>query len=74
MQVSFILDSNELDYSFIDKLKVMFRNKRIELSVFETDDTEYLCTSKTNKELLLTSISNIENGQNLVTADAKLFQ
>ena len=74
MQASFILDSNELDYSFIDKLKVMFQNKRIELSVSETDDTEYLWTSKTNKELLLTSITNIENGQNLVTADAKLFQ
>lgn len=74
MQVSFILDSNELDYSFIDKLKIMFQNKRIELSVSETDDTEYLRTSTTNKELLLTSIANIENGQNLVTADAKLFQ
>ncbi len=74
MQASFILDSNELDYSFIDKLKIMFQNKRIELSVSETDDTEYLCTSKTNKELLLTSITNIENGQNRVTADAKLFQ
>ncbi|MBV5279576.1 MAG: hypothetical protein J0647_11275 [Campylobacteraceae bacterium] len=74
MQASFILDSNELDYSFIDKLKVMFQNKRIELSVFETDDTEYLCTSKTNKELLLTSIANIDNGDNLVIADAKLFK
>jgi len=74
MQASFILDSNELDYSFIDKLKVMFQNKRIELSVSETDDTEYLRTSTTNKTLVLTSIANIENGQNLVTADAKLFQ
>jgi len=74
MQASFILDSNELDYSFIDKLKVMFQNKRIELSVSETDDTEYLRTSATNKALVLTSIANIENGQNLVTVDAKLFQ
>jgi len=74
MQASFILDSNELDYSFIDKLKVMFQNKRIELFVSETDDTEYLRTSATNKALVLTSIANIENGQNLVTADAKLFQ
>jgi len=74
MQASFILDSNELDYSFIDKLKVMFQNKRIELFVSETDDTEYLRTSATNKALVLTSIANIENGQNLVTVDAKLFQ
>lgn len=74
MHASFILDSNELDYSFIDKLKVMFKNKRIELSVSETDDTEYLCASKTNKEALVSSIANIENNQNLVIADSKLFQ
>jgi len=74
MHASFILDSNELDYSFIDKLKVMFQNKRIELLVSETDDTEYLFASKANKEALLESISNIENNQNLVIADAKLFQ
>jgi hypothetical protein len=74
MHASFILDSNELDYSFIDKLKVMFQNKRIELLVSETDDTEYLFASKANKEALLESITNIENNQNLVIADTKLFQ
>jgi len=74
MQVSFVLDSNELDNSFINKLKEMFKNKRIELSITESDDTEYLCASKTNKEILNTSIANIENGTNLVIADAKLFQ
>jgi len=74
MHASFILDSNELDYSFIDKLKVMFQNKRIELLVSETDDTEYLFASKANKETLLESITNIENNQNLVIVDTKLFQ
>ena len=74
MHASFILDSNELDYSFIDKLKVMFQNKRIELLVSETDDTEYLCASKTNQEALISAITNIEANQNLVIADSKLFQ
>ena len=74
MHASFILDSHELDYSFIDKLKVMFQNKRIELLVSETDDTEYLFASKANKEALLESIANIENNQNLIIADTKLFQ
>jgi len=73
MQASFILDSNELDNSFIDKLREMFKNKRIELSITESDDTEYLCASKTNKEVLDASIANIENGTNLVIADTKLF-
>lgn len=52
----------------------MFKNKRIELSITESNDTEYLRASKTNKEVLDTSIANIENGTNLVIADTKLFQ
>jgi antitoxin YefM len=74
MQANFVLDSNELDYSFIDKLKIMFQNKRIELVISELDDTEYLCASKANKDILLASISNIESGENLIVADPKLFQ
>jgi hypothetical protein len=74
MQANFILDSNELDNSFLDKLREMFKNKRIELSVTESDDTVYLGASKANKELLSASIANIENGEDLIIADKKLFK
>jgi len=74
MQASFILDSDELDNSFVNKLKEMFKNKRIELSVTESDDTKYLRASQINKEILSASIANIENGANLVIADTKLFK
>ncbi len=74
MQASFVLDSNELDYSFVDKLKAMFQNKRIELYISDTDDTEYLCASEANKDTLLSSIANIERGENLIVADPRLFQ
>ncbi|MDD2697446.1 MAG: hypothetical protein PHF17_01455 [Arcobacteraceae bacterium] len=73
MQVSFVFESNELDYSFIDKLKVLFGNKKIELLVSDTDDTQYLSTSKSNQEQLLSSIKNIENNTNLVVANPKIF-
>jgi hypothetical protein len=66
MQTHFILDSNELDYSLIDKLKILFQNKRIELIASESDDTEYLSSSQKNKEILLNSIKNIENNEKLV--------
>ena len=55
MQASFVLDSDELDYNFIDKLKVLFQNKRIELTISESDDTEYLLGSNTNKDIFLIS-------------------
>ena len=74
MKANFVLDSNELNYAFIDKLREMFQNKRVELSITETDETAYLSASKANKERLLNSISNIENNENLHTADPKLFQ
>ncbi|MFZ2967745.1 MAG: hypothetical protein WA080_01675 [Sulfuricurvum sp.] len=73
MNASFVLDSSELNYAFIDKLREMFQNKRIELFITEMDDTEYLSRSTVNKKLLLESIANIHNNQNLVTVDAKLF-
>ena len=74
MQTHFILDSSELDYSLIDKLKVLFQNKRIELIISESDDTSYLLSSPKNKEILLNSIKNIENSEKLIFADNKLFK
>ena len=74
MQANFVLDSNELDYSFIDKLKVLFQNKRVELLISESDDTKHLTKSDANKEALLASIANIENNENLVMADMSLFK
>jgi hypothetical protein len=74
MQASFTLDSNELDHSFVDKLREMFKNKRIELFITETDDTKHLSASAVNKEIIATAIANIESDQNLTVADPKLFQ
>lgn len=74
MQASFILDSNELDYRLVDKIKEIFQNKRIELIVTDSDDTEYLLASDTNKKTLLNSISNIERGENLAMADPNIFK
>ncbi len=74
MQASFVLDSNELDYRLIDKIKEIFRNKRIELIISDSDDTEYLFTSDINKETLLNSIANIERNENLVIANPKIFE
>ena len=74
MQASFVLDSNELDSRFIDKIKEIFQNKRIELTISDSDDTEYLFASDVNKEILLNSIANIEKNENLVAVDPKIFE
>ncbi len=74
MQATFILEPNEINASLIEKLKVMFGDKKIELSVQEVDDTAYLEKSEVNKTRLISAIENIRDGKNLVEADAKLFQ
>ncbi len=74
MQATFILEPNEINASLIEKLKVMFGDKKIELSVQEVDDTAYLEKSEVNKTKLTSAIENIRDGKNLVEADAKLFQ
>jgi antitoxin YefM len=74
MQATFILEPNEINASFIEKLKVMFGDKKIELNVQEADDTAYLSASTANKERLDAAIASIQSGKNLVEADAKLFQ
>lgn len=74
MQASFVLDSNELDYKLIDKIKELFHNKRIELTISDSDDTEYLFTSDANKKILLNSIANIEKNENLVVVNPKIFE
>jgi len=74
MQATFILEPNEVNASLIEKLKVMFGDKKIELSVQEADDSVYLSSSTANKERLEQAIANIQNGKNLVEADTKLFQ
>ncbi len=74
MQATFILEPNEINASLIEKLRVMFGDKKIELSVQEADDSVYLSSSAANKERLEQAITNIQNGKNLVEADAKLFK
>jgi cell division protein FtsB len=74
MQATFILEPNEINASLIEKLKVMFGDKKIELNVQEADDTAHLSASTANKERLDAAIANIQSGKNLVEADAKLFQ
>lgn len=74
MQATFILEPGEINASFINKLKVMFGDKKIELNVQEADDTKYLTKSIANETRLLNAISNIQLGKNIIEADAKLFQ
>jgi antitoxin YefM len=68
------VNADELDERFLESLKAMFKNKEIEIVVYERDETAYLLRSPANRERLLNAISDVEQGQNLVTPAQEQFQ
>ncbi|MFH1067881.1 MAG: hypothetical protein V1746_08275 [bacterium] len=66
--------AGELDENFLKSLKETFKDRPIEIAVYESDETEYLLRSPLNREKLLRAIKNVENNCNLVTPDQSQFQ
>lgn len=74
METTYRLNADELDNRFIESLKSVFKNKEIEITVTEVDDTEYLFRSKGNKEHLLSAVDDVENNRNIIIPDQKQFE
>lgn len=66
MQISYRLNANELDSSFLESLKAAFQNKEIEIVVYESDETTFLLQNPASRKRLLTAVENIQNRSNLV--------
>lgn len=79
MYTIYRLNANELDSRFIRALKVMFKNKEVEIAVcdvseIEEDETTYLLKSPANREHLLKAIENVAHHRNLVTLNLDELQ
>lgn len=74
MHTIYQVNADELDQSFLDSLKAMFKNKEIEIVVYERDETAYLLRSPANRERLLNAVREVEQNQNLVTPAQEQFQ
>ncbi|MDA3938076.1 MAG: hypothetical protein PF693_02050 [Spirochaetia bacterium] len=61
MQAVYHLKINELTNDFIKMLKTQYQTGILDIVVSESDDTDYLLSSKTNEELLDQAIFEIEN-------------
>jgi antitoxin YefM len=73
MHTIYQVNADELDESFLDALKAMFKNKEIEIVGYERDETAYLLRSPATREHLLNAIRDVEHGQNLVTLAPEQF-
>ena len=67
MYVTYQLSSEELDKRFLDTIKSAFKGKRINITIEEYDETEYLLRSPKNRRKLLKSIENVKKSKNLIT-------
>ena len=74
MQSSYRLKANDLDEKFIAGLKETYKDKDIEIIIYEVDETEYLLKSEANKQRLLEAKANIENKKNLVEVNLEELQ
>lgn len=69
MQSSYRLKANELDEKFIAGLKETYKDKDIEIIIYEVNETKYLLQSEVNKQRLMQAKSNVDNKTNLVEID-----
>lgn len=60
------LNVNELSQDLLEAIKASFKDKVIEITVTEAlDETEYLMSSKNNKDQLLQSMEALEQGKGI---------
>jgi len=65
MQAIYHTTTNELTIDFIKYLKKQFKNCSIDIIVKEQDETEYLNSSKVNRQYLEEAIQEV-NSSNLI--------
>ncbi len=64
MYTTFHIKAVELNESFLKKLKLLFKNKNISITVEEDiDETEYLLSNPANVKMLRESILQAEKGK-----------
>lgn len=61
MQAIYHLTINELSDDFIKMLKAQYQTGILDIVISESDDTDYLLSSKKNEQLLDQAILEIEN-------------
>ena len=74
MTTAFQLNADELDASFVERVKAAFPHKLIEIVVTEADETASLLADPARRERLLRAAADVEAGRNLVEPDQGIFQ
>lgn len=68
------INSNQLNTELLENIQNMFKDKDIEITVNEIDETEYLFRSPANKKRLLKAIDDVNHNRNIVIPEQTQFQ
>ena len=74
MTTTYRLHVDELDPTFVDRVKAAFADKVIEIQVMEADETDDLLSNAARRERLLRAAADVEAGQNLAVPDQTQFR
>lgn len=74
MNAIYQLKADQLDQDFLDAIKSTFKDKEIEIAVYERDETSYLLRSPANRERLLRAIADVQKSQDVITPDQEQFR
>jgi antitoxin YefM len=79
MYAVYKMRADELDASFLETLRSLFKDREIEIAVSEAperaeDETDYLLKSPANRARLLQAIENVAQGRDVVSVDLDKLQ
>ena len=74
MTTAYQINADELDATFVERVKATFPHKLIEIVVTEADETASLLADPARRERLLRAAADVEVGKNIVVPDQSLFR
>ena len=63
---TFSVDTSNLGNDFIEKLKALFPNKKVEIQIMESDATDYIMSSEENVRRLNKALERVQKMEQLV--------
>jgi len=61
MRAVYHANIDELTSEFLENLKMQFKNAKVDIVISDIDETDYLNSSHTNRELLEEAIKEVDN-------------
>ncbi|WPF87205.1 hypothetical protein WEU38_10315 [Cyanobacterium aponinum AL20118] len=66
MQTTYRLKASKLNQKIIDGIKTIYGDQKIEIVIYEVDETDCLSKSEVNRNRLIQAINDVNERKNLI--------